>query len=129
MRQDIPANSEQCSGPAGRAVALAHMVRIAARMGTYLPFNRMVVIGPRPPAPIAATWKRYFLPLRTLAVKTRLVVVFQALYFSRPVWRSAPGRRSRRPRFPGDLHFALADHGLTPASFPEAAAAASTGAW
>ena len=50
----------------------------------YLPLNRIVVVGPRPPAPTAATWKRYFLPLRTLALNTRLVVVFHALYFFPP---------------------------------------------
>jgi hypothetical protein len=50
----------------------------------YLPLNRMVVTGPRPPTPMTATWKRYFLPFVTLALNTRLLVVFHALYFFPP---------------------------------------------
>ena len=57
---------------------------VTAPRWSHLPLNRMVATGPRPPGPIATTWKRYFLPFRTLALNTRLVVVFQALYFLPP---------------------------------------------
>jgi hypothetical protein len=46
--------------------------------------NRIVATAPRPPSPSAATWRRYFLPLFTFALDTRLVVLFHGLNFFPP---------------------------------------------
>ena len=65
---------------------------------TTLALNRLVA-GPRPPTPTG--WrlgKRVFLFAFAgfVVLNTRVLVVFQGLDFPCPVWRSAPGRTSRR---------------------------------
>ena len=84
VRQDIPANSwrDGVHRPLGGERLWASPA--APGWQVYLPLNRMVVTGPRPPAATAATWRRYFLPFFTVVLNTRLVVVFQALYFLPP---------------------------------------------
>ncbi len=61
-----------------------HTPETAVTMRSTQGLNRRVVTGPRPPAPRAQTWNLYFLPLCTLALNTRFVVVLQGWYFLAP---------------------------------------------